>query len=58
MRRRLPGQSRARPARFDDLARPVAMACRCARGPVYLQGLKLGLPKEYFVAGLDPEIEK
>ena len=39
-------------ARPVDAGRPEVRAARD------LKGLKLGLPKEYFVAGLDPEIEK
>jgi len=39
-------------------ARPVGDGLPEVRAARDLQGLKLGLPKEYFVAGLDPEIEK
>ena len=39
-------------------ARPVGDGLPEVRAARDLKGLKLGLPKEYFVAGLDPEIEK
>ena len=38
--------------------RPVDDALPAVRAARDLKGLKLGLPKEYFVEGLDPEIEK
>lgn len=39
-------------------ARPVGDCLPAVRAAKDLKGLKLGLPKEYFVEGLDPEIEK
>ena len=39
-------------------ARPVEDCLPAVRAAKDLKGLKLGLPKEYFVEGLDPEIEK
>ena len=39
-------------------ARAVGDCLPAVRAAQDLKGLKLGLPKEYFVAGLDPEIEK
>ena len=38
--------------------RPVEDVLPAVRAARDLKGLKLGLPKEYFVEGLDPEIEK
>ena len=38
--------------------RPVEDVLPAVRAAKDLKGLKLGLPKEYFVEGLDPEIEK
>lgn len=38
--------------------RPVGDCLPDVRTAQDLKGLKLGLPKEYFVAGLDPEVEK
>ena len=38
-------------------ARPVENALPAVRAAMDLKRLKLGLPKEYFVEGLDPEIE-
>ena len=38
--------------------RPVEDVLPAVRAANYLKGLKLGLPKEYFVEGLDPEIEQ
>ncbi len=39
-------------------SRPVGDCLPEVRGAKDLKGLKLGLPKEYFVEGLDPEVEK
>ncbi len=39
-------------------ARPVGDCLADVRAAKDLKGLKLGLPKEYFVEGLDPEVEK
>ncbi len=39
-------------------ARPVGDCLPAVRAAKDLKGLRLGLPKEYFVEGLDPEIEK
>ena len=39
-------------------ARPMEDGLPAVRAAKDLKGLKLGLPKEYFVAGLDPEVEK
>ena len=39
-------------------ARPVGDCLPAVRAARDLKGLKLGLPKEYFVEGLDPEVEK
>ena len=39
-------------------ARPVGDGLPAVRAARDLKGLRLGLPKEYFVEGLDPEIER
>jgi len=41
----------------DSTSAPAAPAAS-APAPKDLQGLRIGLPKEYFIEGLDPEIEK
>ncbi len=45
------------PADSTSAPRPVPDYTDCLKADG-LQGLKVGLPKEYFVEGLDPEVEK
>ncbi len=44
--------------RDSTSARAAAPAPAPAPAPKDLKGLRVGLPREYFIAGLDPEVEK
>jgi len=43
---------------LDSTSAPVAVPDFTARIGRDIRGLKIGIPKEYFIAGMDPEVEK